>query len=110
MGARAVNAIVGTWLFVSAFIWPHTYGELENAWVVGFMAVIMALGGLSGLGWTRFINVLLGAWLIISPLFVHVASPYTYWNHEVVGAVLIVFGLMRRLHGHPRHAAARERA
>jgi len=54
MGARAINAIVGTWLFVSAFLWPHTYGETENAWVVGFMAVIMALGGLSGLGWTRF--------------------------------------------------------
>jgi hypothetical protein len=110
VGARAINAILGIWLFVSAFLWRHTYGETENAWVVGFFVVLMALGGLSGLGWTRYVNVLLGAWLIVSPLFVHVSSPFTYWNHAIVGAALIVFGLMRRLHGHSPHAAARGRS
>ena len=107
MGARAINAILGTWLFASAFIWRHTYVQTENAWVVGFFAVLMALGGLSGLAWTRYLNVLLGVWLIVSPLFVRVSSPLTFWNLEIVGAALIVFGLMRRLHGHsPRRARA----
>jgi hypothetical protein len=101
LGARAINAAIGTWLFISAFVWRHTYEQLENAWVVGFMAVMMALGGLSGLSWTRYFNVALGIWLVISPLFVHVTSPFTYWNHELVGAGLIVFGLMPRLHRRP---------
>lgn len=105
MGARLINFVLGAWLFASAFLWRHTYVQTENAWVVGFMALMMALGGLAGLGWTRYLNVVLGAWLILSPLFVRVASPMTYWNDEVVGAALIVFGLRRtlRLGGGARH-------
>lgn len=109
MGARLINAAVGTWLFVSAFVWPHSYGQTENAWVVGFTAVIMALGGASGLSWTRYLNVVLGAWLIVSPFFVHVSGPLTYWNVQLVGAALIVFGLMRHLRRSPRPAAATHR-
>ena len=97
MGARAINAILGAWLFASAFLWRHTYAQTENAWVVGSMAVMMALGGLSGLGWTRYLNVILGVWLVLSPLFVRVSSPFTYWNNELVGAALILFGLRRSL-------------
>jgi len=97
MGARAINAVLGAWLFASAFLWPHTYGQTENAWVVGFIAAMMAVGGLCGLGWTRYLNIILGAWLIVSPLFVRVSSPFTYWNNELVGAALVVFGLRRSL-------------
>jgi hypothetical protein len=97
MGARAVNAVLGAWLFASAFIWRHTYAQTENAWVVGFLAAMMAMGGLAGLSWTRYLNVILGIWLILSPLFVRVASPFTYWNDELVGAALIIFGIRRSL-------------
>ena len=97
MGARAVNAVLGAWLFASAFIWHHTYAQTENAWVVGFLAAMMAMGGLAGLSWTRYLNVILGIWLILSPLFVRVASPFTYWNDELVGAALIIFGIRRSL-------------
>ena len=34
------------WLFASAFLWRHTYVQSENAWVVGFIALLMALGGI----------------------------------------------------------------
>ena len=97
MGARAINALLATWLFVSAFVWRHTYAQTENAWVVGSMALIMALGGISGLSWTRYLNVVLGAWLIVSPLAVRILSPLTLLNNELVGLGLIVFGLMPRL-------------
>jgi hypothetical protein len=97
MGARAINAVLALWLFVSAFLWRHTYEQSENAWVVGFMALIMALGGLSGLRWARYFNVLLGAWLIASPLFVRILSPLTLLNTELVGLGFIVFGLRSRL-------------
>ena len=110
MGPRLINLAVGTWLFVSAFLWPHSYGQTENAWVVGFMAVIMALGGVSGLSWTRYLNVVLGAWLIVSPFFVRVSSPLTYWNLELVGSALIIFGLMRHLHRSSGPAVAARRA
>lgn len=107
MGARAINAILATWLFASAFLWRHTYVQSENAWVVGFIAFLMAMGGACGLSWARYLNVLLGVWLIISPLFVRLRSPWTFWNLELVGLGLVVFGLMPRLHraspGRPAH-------
>lgn len=97
MGARAINAILASWLFASAFLWRHTYVQTENAWVVGFSALLMALAGLSGLGWARYMNVILGVWLIVSPLFVQLLSPWTLLNHELVGLGFVVFGLMPRL-------------
>lgn len=97
MGARAINALLAVWLFASAFLWRHAYAQKENAWVVGFMAFIMAMGGLSGLGWARYLNVVLGAWLIASPLFARILNPITLLNNELVGLGLIVFGLMPRL-------------
>ena len=97
MGARAINAALAVWLFASAFLWRHAYAQSENAWVVGFMAFIMAMGGLSGLGWARYMNVLFGAWLIVSPFFARILNPLTLLNNELVGLGLIVFGLMPRL-------------
>ena len=107
MGARAINALLATWLFVSAFLWRHTYAQTENAWVVGSMALIMALGGISGLSWTRYLNVVLGAWLIVSPLAVRILSPLTLLNNELVGLGLIVFGLMPRLRHRGKNLAGR---
>jgi hypothetical protein len=101
VGARAINAILAIWLFVSAFLWRHTYVQSENAWVVGFIALLMALGGMSGLAWARYMNVILGAWLILSPLFVRLSSRWTFFNLELVGLGLVVFGLMPRLHRRP---------
>ena len=106
MGARAINAVLAAWLFASAFIWRHSYAQMENAWVVGFMALIMALGGLSGLGWARYFNALLGVWLIVSPLFVQILSPLTILNNELVGVGLVVFGLMPTLRFQRRRRAA----
>ncbi len=102
MGARAINALLGLWLFVSAFVWRHSYAQTENAWVVGSIALIFAVGGLVGLTWYRYLNVLLGAWLVISPLAVRILSPFTVLNNELVGIGLITFGLMPRLRRGPR--------
>ena len=99
MGARVINAVLAIWLFASAFLWRHTYVQRENAWVVGFIALLMALGGISGLSWARYLNVILGVWLILSPLFVSLSSRWTFLNLELVGLGLVVFGLMPRLHG-----------
>ena len=105
VGARAINVGLALWLLASTFIWRHSYVQSENAWVVGGMALIMALGGLSGLGWTRYVNVLLGVWLIISPLFVRILNPLTIVNSVLVGFGLIAFGLMPRLRN-PRSRSA----
>jgi hypothetical protein len=92
MGARAINAILGLWLFMSAFAWPHGRAQFTNATVVGMLAVTMALLGLGGRKWPRLSNVALGGWLILSSLFLPRVSVATFWNHLVVGLAMALVG------------------
>jgi hypothetical protein len=102
VGARIANVVVGFWLFVSAFLWPHSQGQRLTAWVVGMVAVSAALAGLSGHRWGRYVNVVAGGWLIVSSL-VPTIGRATFWNHMLVGFLLVMFGLA------PSLTALRER-
>jgi hypothetical protein len=93
MGARLVNALLGLWLYLSAFLWPHTPFERTNAWVSGIVAVTAALVGLSNLRVGRHVNALVGAWLIVSALLMPKATSGTFWNHLVVGFALALFAM-----------------
>jgi hypothetical protein len=97
MGARAINAALAVWLFASSFMWPHTQAQAENAWVVGVMAFIAALSGLSGATWARYFNVVLGIWLVLSGLFLVPRQLGTLLNNILVGIGLVLFGLLSRL-------------
>jgi hypothetical protein len=81
------------WLFASAFLWPHPRAQLHNAWVVGLLVVTLAVAGMDGLRWGRYLNAVLGAWLIISALFFSPAAGATYWNHTLVGIAILALGL-----------------
>ena len=89
--------MLGLWLFLSAFLWPHDHFQLVNAWVVGIAAVTAALVALGGYDWGRYLNAALGAWLIISTLLRPSTSVATSWNHLLVGFAMILFGLMSSL-------------
>jgi hypothetical protein len=93
MGARAANAVLGVWLFFSAFLWPHGRPQFVNAVTVGILAVTFALFGLSGRPWPRYLNITLGVWLMLSDLFLSRATGATFWNHLFVGLGLVLFGL-----------------
>jgi formate hydrogenlyase subunit 4 len=91
MGARAINAILGFWLFLSAFLWPHALQQRYNAWIVGALVVTLALAGLSGHRWARALNALLGGWLIVTTLLWPRTTMLTYWNQMLVGLAVAMF-------------------
>jgi hypothetical protein len=91
MGARSVNAVLGLWLFFSAFLWEHTSRQFHNAWVVGVVVVTAALAGLGGARWGRVVNGVLGGWLIVTALMWNPGADPTFWNHAIVGAALALF-------------------
>src|SRR4051812_11733124 len=97
MGARLVNGLLGVWLYLSAFLWPHTAFERTNAWVSGIVAVTAALVGLRRVNVGRYVNALVGAWLIVSALFMRKATPGTFWNHLLVGFALALFAMVSSL-------------
>lgn len=85
---RYVNAAVGAWLFISAFVWAHVGGETTNAWLVGalmFCASLLAIGAPA----IRFANTALAVWLFFSTIAMG-ATTATLWNHIIVSLVVFV--------------------
>ena len=96
MFPRLVNLAIGLWLFLSAFLWRHTRAQFDNAWIVGVAVVTLALWALAGRTWTRFFNVALGGWLMLSTVLLPTGNGGTLWNHVLCGLALVAFGSQPR--------------
>jgi hypothetical protein len=87
--ARFVNIVLGIWLFISAFIWPHTYAQMTNTWILGVLCVAFALIAMR-VPEARYLNTILAVWLFISVWALPSVSVGTQWNNAIV-AILIFF-------------------
>jgi hypothetical protein len=90
---RWINVLVGLWLIVSAFAWPHTTLQLVHALLVGAScAAIACLATKSPQA--RYLNVALGLWLYASGWFLPVATAATLNNHAIMSAVMVLIALV----------------
>ena len=105
MGARFVNALLGLWLFFSAFLWPQPLQQRVFSWTIGIMVVTAALVGAAGVKLGRYVNAILGAWLILASILRPGLDRVTFWNHLLVGAALALFALTASLHALRRRVA-----
>ncbi len=89
MSARVINIALGVWLFISAFIWPHTDAQQTNTWLMGVLCVLFAAVAMR---WdqARYLNTALAVWLFISAFILPTFSVGTVWNNALV-AVAIFF-------------------
>lgn len=90
---RAINIVLGVWLFISAFIWPHSAGQLTNTWIVGALCAAFAVIAL----WVheiRYLNTALAVWLFISAWALPRLSIGTLWNNVLVAIAIFVVSLM----------------
>lgn len=94
-GLRGINALLGGWLFLSAFLWPHTSAQFANTWIVGALIAIFALIGLAAPP-ARFLNTILSVWLFISTWAMPTISSATVWNNVLVAIAVFIVSL---LHG-----------
>jgi hypothetical protein len=90
--ARIVNIVLGIWLFVSAFLWPHTYAQMTNTWIVGVLCVVFALIAMR-VPEVRYLNTLLAVWLFISVWALPTMSVGTQWNNALVAIFVFVVSL-----------------
>lgn len=90
---RLLNVVVGVWLFISAFAWPHTWASQTNSWLVGVAIVIAALAGLA-VPRARLVNTAFAIWLALSTVtFLH-SGPATIWNNLLVALLAFIFSLV----------------
>ncbi len=90
---RIINVILGVWLFISAFVWPHTQAQMTNTWILGVLCVIFALVAMA-VPWVRFLNTLLAIWLFISAWALPSTSAGTVWNNVLVAIAIFIVSLV----------------
>lgn len=87
--ARLVNIVLGIWLFISAFIWRHSYSQMTNTWILGVLTVAFALIA-TRVQEVRYLNTILAVWLFVSVWALPSISVGTMWNNALV-AIAIFF-------------------
>lgn len=91
--ARALNIALGLWLFISAFLWPDSYSQFTNRWLVGLLCTLFAVIAI----WApqaRFLNTALAVWLFISVWALPTRSSGTLWNNVLVSIAIFVLSLL----------------
>jgi len=93
-GARVLSVLLGIWLFISAFVWPHSREQMTNTWILGVLAVIFALVATFVESRARYLNTLLSIWLFISAFALPRVTIGTTWNNAIVAIVLFLCSLV----------------
>jgi hypothetical protein len=90
--ARIINIVLGVWLFVSAFLWPHSYAQMTNTWIVGLLCIAFALIAMR-VPEVRYLNTILAAWLFISVWALPSISLATQWNNALIALAIFFVSL-----------------
>ncbi len=86
-----VILVLGVWLFFSPFLLGYTQTmAASNAYVIGVgLALFAILALIDARVWEEWVNLALGAWLIISPFVLGYSNmPTPTWNHIIVGLLV----------------------
>lgn len=98
-----IPIVLGAWLFVSIFLWPHSRDAWANTWLVGVL--LMGTGALSLYKpWARWGNAVLAVWLGISTLAIPHLVPATAWNNLLVALAVLAATLLAAARGARRRA------
>ena len=86
------NIAVGVWLFLSAFIWVHSYAQFTNTWIVGLVCVVLAAVAMQ-VEQIRYLTAALAIWLFISSWVLPTQMAGTVWNNTLSAIAMFVIAL-----------------
>ena len=92
-GPRLASVTLGLWLFVSAFVWPHTPSGRTNAWVIGLVIAFMAAVGTPS-PTIRVASMVPVVWLFFSLFWITDVTEATTWNNAMVAILVLVLSLV----------------
>lgn len=90
---RYAGIAFGVWLFLSAFLWPHSDPSRANTWFVGLLIVAAGVWGLRDPA-GRLLNTLVSLWLLMSTLLIYPRAPLTFWNNLFVALAVLALSLI----------------
>lgn len=90
--ARRANLVLGVWLFISPFLWPHSLDSRPNTRIVGLLITVCAAIAVV-LPVARWANTALAVWLFLSTLTIFHVETATSWDNVIVSILVLVFSL-----------------
>jgi hypothetical protein len=95
MTAKMFNVVVGTWLIVSAYAWPHDERMLKATIACGLLTVALSIASLFSDRTPRYLTVGV-AFILMLFSAVHVGRhDPVFWNNLVVAFVVSATMLVR---------------
>ena len=94
MSARIFNVLLGTWLFLSAFAWPHTTAQKMATVAAGVLTVLTALVSIY-VPRVRYLTALLAVALFVTSLATAGMSQ-TFWHNAVCAIAIFIAALFDR--------------
>jgi hypothetical protein len=91
---RALNVLLGAWLFASAFVWQHQGNVAFNNLVCGLVVAASALCAI----WAppfRWVNVGIAAWLVYCAAFFDYGSELTRLHDLALAGAIFVVAMAR---------------
>lgn len=106
----SLNILAGIWLVISpAFIDYASTGNLWQQMILGGALIVFGLVrlGMPDRSWPSWINLAIGAWIIIAPFVISGVTDAVTWNQVITGALVVLLSLgsgqttmMAHRHGH----------
>jgi hypothetical protein len=93
MTARIFNVLIGTWLFLSAFMWPHHSAQGFAALVCGALTVLFALLTIY-LPSVRYLTAATAVVLFVASLGSAMRLDRTFWHNAVIAIAIFVAALL----------------
>jgi len=96
--ARYINLVLGAWLLVSAFMWPHAEAQFIFTIIVGAVLTIVSPFEV-GSPRVRLINTAAGAALIIAAVVLPRTTIVTLWHNVLLGFIVLGVSFFGPPHG-----------
>ncbi|HVU50446.1 MAG TPA: hypothetical protein VHL80_07150 [Polyangia bacterium] len=96
--ARYLNLVLGAWLLVSAFMWPHSEPQFIAAIVVGAVLTIVAPFEV-GSPAVRRINTAAGVVLVVAAVVLPRTTAVTLWHNVLLGLIVMSVSFCGPPHG-----------
>lgn len=93
MTTRIFNALIGIWLFFSAFTWPHTQMQKTVTIVAAVLTFALAILSIYSRSAT-YVNAVVGVLLFLSVLTLPSLTRATQWNNAIVAIAIFVAALV----------------
>ncbi len=105
-----IDIVLGLWLIVSPFLlgYANLTTPLWNSIIIGVAVAALAATQTSRegyrRGWTGWVNVVLGIWLIFSPFILGFADVTSaLWNNIILGIAITVLAAWSALYSAPNN-------